>query len=71
MTPDDIAHWQSWCAKPEWREEVLHGHDVLRLAEALNWDVEALGWPPLGHLALFLPLVLLSRMIEHRYAVRR
>jgi hypothetical protein len=25
------------------------------LAEALNWDVEALGWPPLGHLALFLP----------------
>lgn len=55
MTPDDIAHWQGWVGKPEWREEVLHGPDVLRLAEALNWDVEALGWPPLGHLALFLP----------------
>jgi hypothetical protein len=25
MTPDDIAHWQGWCAKPEWREEVLDG----------------------------------------------
>ena len=55
MKPDDIAHWQTWCAKPEWREEVLHGADVLRLAEALNWDADALGWPPLGHLALFLP----------------
>ena len=55
MTPDEIAHWQGWCAKPEWREEVLHGPDVLRLAEALNWDADALGWPPLGHLALFLP----------------
>lgn len=55
MTPDDIAHWQDWVGKPEWREEVLHGPDVLRLAEALQWDVEALGWPPLGHLALFLP----------------
>jgi 3-methylfumaryl-CoA hydratase len=55
MTPDDVAHWQNWCGKPEWREEVLHGPDVLRLAEALNWDAEALGWPPLGHLALFLP----------------
>jgi 3-methylfumaryl-CoA hydratase len=55
MTPDAIAHWQGWCGKPEWREEVLHGADVLRLAEALGWDTEALGWPPLGHLALFLP----------------
>lgn len=55
MTQDDIAHWQTWVGKPEWREEGLHGPDVLRLAEALNWDVEALGWPPLGHLALFLP----------------
>lgn len=55
MTPEDFAHWQGWCGKPEWREEVLHGPDVLRFAEALNWDVEALGWPPLGHLALFLP----------------
>jgi len=55
MKPDEIAHWHSWVAKPEWREEVLHGPDVLRLAEALEWDVEALGWPPLGHLALFLP----------------
>lgn len=55
MTPDDIAHWQDWVGKPELREEVLHGPDVLRLAEALQWDVEALGWPPLGHLALFLP----------------
>ena len=55
MSPGDIAHWQQWCGKPEWREEVLHGPDVLRLAEALGWDVEALGWPPLGHLALFLP----------------
>lgn len=55
MTPEDIAHWQSWCGKPEWREEVLHGPDVVRLAEALSWDVETLGWPPLGHLALFLP----------------
>ncbi len=55
MTPDDLAHWQQWCGKPEWREEVLHGPDVLRFAEALKWDAEALGWPPLGHLALFLP----------------
>lgn len=55
MTPDDLAHWQGWVGKPEWREEVLHAPDVLRLAEALNWDVAALGWPPLGHLALFLP----------------
>lgn len=55
MMPGDIAHWQTWVGKPEWREEVLHGPDVLRLAEALNWDAEALGWPPLGHLALFLP----------------
>ncbi len=55
MTPDDIAHWQNWVGKPEWREEVLHGPDVMRFAEALQWDVEALGWPPLGHLALFLP----------------
>lgn len=55
MTPDDFAHWQTWCAKPEWREEVLHGTDVLRLAEALTWDADALGWPPLGHLALFRP----------------
>ncbi|OSZ70908.1 hypothetical protein CAP39_08175 [Sphingomonas sp. IBVSS1] len=55
MTPDDLAHWQGWCGKAEWREEVLHGPDVLRLAEALGWDAESLGWPPLGHLALFLP----------------
>ena len=55
MTPDDVAHWQQWIGKPEWREEVLHGADVLRLAEALNWDVESRGWPPLGHIALFLP----------------
>jgi 3-methylfumaryl-CoA hydratase len=55
ISGDNIAHWQSWCAKPEWREEVLHGPDVLRLAEALAWDADALGWPPLGHLALFLP----------------
>ncbi|MBU6166943.1 MAG: hypothetical protein KGQ52_12580 [Alphaproteobacteria bacterium] len=55
MTPDDLAHWQAWCGKPEWREELLHGPDVLRLAEALGWDADALGWPPLGHLALFLP----------------
>ncbi|WP_372917092.1 hypothetical protein [Sandarakinorhabdus sp.] len=55
MMPDDIAYWQAWVAKPEWREEVLHGPDVLRLAEALNWDADALGWPPLGHLALFVP----------------
>jgi 3-methylfumaryl-CoA hydratase len=55
MTPDDLAHWQTWVGKPEWREDVLHGPDVLRLAEALHWDAEALGWPPLGHLALFLP----------------
>ncbi len=55
MTPYDIAHWQNWVGKPEWREEVLHGPDVMRFAEALQWDVEALGWPPLGHLALFLP----------------
>ncbi len=55
MTPDDLAHWQGWCNRPEWREEVLHGPDVLRLAEALGWDSESLGWPPLGHLALFLP----------------
>ncbi|OYW15632.1 MAG: hypothetical protein B7Y82_10740 [Sphingomonadales bacterium 32-65-25] len=27
----------------------------MRLAEALNWDADTLGWPPLGHLALFLP----------------
>lgn len=55
MTAEELAHWQGWCGKPEWREEVLHGADVLRFAEALNWDVESLGWPPLGHLALFLP----------------
>lgn len=55
MTPDDLAHWQGWCGKPEWREEVLHAPDVLRLAEALGWDADGLGWPPLGHLALFLP----------------
>lgn len=55
MTAGDIANWQTWVGKPEWREEVLHGLDVLRLAEALQWDSDALGWPPLGHLALFLP----------------
>jgi len=55
MTPDDLAHWQGWCGKAEWREEVLHAADVLRLSEALGWDAEGLGWPPLGHLALFLP----------------
>ena len=55
MTPDETANWQRWVAQPQWREELLHGPDVLRLAEALNWDAEALGWPPLGHLALFLP----------------
>lgn len=55
MTSEDVALWQTWCGKPEWREEVLHAPDVLRLAEALAWDAEALGWPPLGHLALFLP----------------
>lgn len=55
MTPDDLARWQAWVGQPEWREEVLHGPDVLRLAEALRWDADALGWPPLGHLALFLP----------------
>lgn len=55
MREDDLAHWQTWVGKPEWREEVLHGPDVLRFAEALQWDAEALGWPPLGHLALFLP----------------
>jgi 3-methylfumaryl-CoA hydratase len=55
MTEAELAHWQTWVGKPEWREEVLHGPDVARLAEALRWDVEVLGWPPLGHLALFLP----------------
>lgn len=55
MTPADISHWQDWVGKPEWREEILHGGDVLRLAEALNWDADGLGWPPLGHLALFHP----------------
>ncbi|WP_164156530.1 hypothetical protein [Sandarakinorhabdus rubra] len=55
MTPEDLAHWQAWVGKAEWRDEVLHAPDVLRLAEALNWDAETLGWPPLGHLALFLP----------------
>lgn len=51
----DLAHWQSWIGKPEWREDMLHAADVLRFAEALGWDAEHLGWPPLGHLALFLP----------------
>ena len=55
MTPAELAHWQGWVARPEWREDVLHGADVLRFAEALGWDAETLGWPPLGHLALFLP----------------
>lgn len=55
MNADDLADWQRWVGRPEWREEALHGPDVLRLAEALAWDTETLGWPPLGHLALFLP----------------
>lgn len=55
MTPADISDWQAWVGKPQWREEILHGGDVLRLAEAMAWDADALGWPPLGHLALFLP----------------
>lgn len=55
ISADEISHWQTWTGKPEMREEVLHGPDLLRLAEALAWDAETLGWPPLGHLALFLP----------------
>jgi 3-methylfumaryl-CoA hydratase len=51
-----LATWQQWVGGTEQRTEIVHGPDVARLAAAIGWDSEQLGWPPLGHWALFRPV---------------
>jgi 3-methylfumaryl-CoA hydratase len=51
-----LATWQQWVGGTEQRTETVHGPDVARLAAAIGWDTDTLGWPPLGHWALFRPV---------------
>jgi len=56
VTPAELNTWQQWVGGTEQRTESVHGPDVARLAAAIGWDSETLGWPPLGHWALFRPV---------------
>ncbi|MBP7336286.1 MaoC family dehydratase N-terminal domain-containing protein [Niveispirillum sp.] len=58
VTPEELAHWQSWTGRQETREQVLDAEALRRFAATIgeSLDVEAVQ-PSLAHWAFFLPTV--------------
>lgn len=58
VTPEEIAHWQSWTGRRETREQVLDAEALRRFAAAIGEDLDVEAVPPsLAHWAFFLPTV--------------
>lgn len=57
VSPEDLAHWQTWVGKPQFSRELIAPTLLDRYAAAIGEDRNGAAMPSLGHWAFFIDAV--------------